>query len=124
LDDKLDVIEKEEEQIIASGGKLTGSMVGRRRILTTWAVGEAWEVFCKERAQIVRRSFTAVGIALPIDGSRDYEISVKGLDSTTFVEGLKGWRGGGLVDDENDAVELNEKDDENDGLYQLREEQQ
>jgi len=37
----LDKIEKEEEEILAEGGKLAGSMVGMRRILTTWAVGEA-----------------------------------------------------------------------------------
>ena len=41
MEEKLDGIEKKEEEIVAQGGKLTGSMVGRRRILTTWAVGEA-----------------------------------------------------------------------------------
>ena len=62
MEEKLDGIEKEEEEIVAQGGKLTESMVGRRRILTTWAVGEAWEVFCRERMTVVQCSFCAVGL--------------------------------------------------------------
>ena len=71
-DKKLEKIEKEEEEIISSNRKLTGSMVGRRRILTTWAVGEAWEVFYRERAMVVRQSFRVLGIARSIDESCDH----------------------------------------------------
>ena len=67
-------MEEEEEGILTSGGQLSGSMVGRWRVLCTWAVGEAWERFSQEHAHVVRRGFTATGLALPIDGSRDSEI--------------------------------------------------
>lgn len=86
MEEKLDGIEKEEEEIVPQGGKLTGSMVGHRRILTTWAVGKAWEVFCWEHKTVVQRSFCAVGLALPINGSHNCENSVKGLDSSLFIE--------------------------------------
>ena len=64
-------------------------------MLTTWAIGEAWEVFCREQAEVVQRSFCAVGLAVPIDGSCDHEISVKGLNPSFLVEGLKEWHKGG-----------------------------
>jgi hypothetical protein len=57
-------------------------------------------------------------MSLPIDGSRDKEISIKGLETSLFMEGLKDWRQGGLVDDENDMCELNPEDDSADGLYE------
>ena len=122
MEEKLDEIEKKEEEIVTCGGKLVGSMVGRRRVLTTWAVGEAWEVFCRERTSVIQRSFRAVGLALPIDGSHDHEISIKGLESSLLIEGLKDWQKGGIIDDENDKVELDEKDDERDGVYHSKEE--
>ena len=56
------------------------------------------------------------------NSSRDCEISVKGLDSSLFIEGLKEWQRGGIIDDESDEVELDEKDNEQDGLYESREE--
>jgi len=82
----LDQIEDEEEEILAHGGRLVGSMVGRRKILTTWAVGEAWEVFSRERAEVVKKSACILGLALPIDGRHDSELSVNGVDTTYLVE--------------------------------------
>jgi hypothetical protein len=35
-----------------------------------------------------------------------------------FVEGLKDWWKGGLVDDEEDMCELNPKEDDVDGFYE------
>jgi len=32
---------EKEEALIATGGRLAGSKVGHRRIMTTWAIGEA-----------------------------------------------------------------------------------
>ena len=111
-------MEEEEEKILDTGGKLTGSMVGRRRILITWAVGEAWERFSAERKHVIQHAFRVVGLSLPIDGSCDHEISVKGIESPILIEGLKDWRRGGLVDDENDVVELSEQDDGADIFYE------
>ena len=72
------------------------SKVGQRRVLTTWAVGEAWERFCTTRKEVIIRSFCAIGLALPIDGTRDSEMSVKGIDMERLVEDMKEWHIGGL----------------------------
>ena len=128
LEEKIDEVEVEEERILAGGGKLGGSMVGRRWILCTWAVGEAWEWFSLNYAHVVERAFTAVGHSLPIDGSWDSEISIKGLETSLFVEGLKGWAQGAVVNTgvveenyegvgDNEKVELNIAQDELDGEY-------
>ena len=108
-------------------------MVGRRRVLCTWAVGKAWERFTSNSSQVVEQAFTTVGLSLPIDGSRDSEISIKGLLTSFFVEGVKGWAegvmvAGGVVEEEGDGEEeaedshlLNIVDDELDGEYILGE---
>jgi len=117
--------------MLAEGGQLWGSMVGRRRVLCTWAVGEAWERFSMNQTRVVERAFMAVGLSLPIDGSQDSEISIKGLETSLFVEGLNDWAQGGMVasgmveEDENNhgeeeqvqAPELEAADDELDGEY-------
>jgi len=85
-------------------------MVGRRRILTTLAVGEAWEIFSQQRAEVVKKSFRILGLALPIDGSCDGEISIKGIENAYLQEGLKDWSVGGVEN-------LNsEKDEESAGV--------
>ena len=104
-------MEEEEETILAQGKKLTGSKVGRRRIMTTWAVGDAWEEFCRERKEVIQRSFRAVGLSLPIDGSCDNEISLKGLDMERLITDLKSWHIGRVSDE--DEGEISEGDDQN-----------
>jgi len=37
MEQSLGEIEEEEEQILEEGGRLTSSMIGRRRIAVTWA---------------------------------------------------------------------------------------
>ena len=118
IEDRLDQLEEEEEKVLDSGGNLSGSMVGRRRVLITWAVGEAWERFSRERKQVIQRAFRAVGLSLPIDGSSDSEISVKGIETAVLIDGLKDWQKGGPVDDEHDRVGLSEKDDDVDIFYE------
>ena len=129
LEEKVDAVEVEEEQVLAEGGQLWGSMVGRRRVLCTWAVGEAWERFAANQAHVVEQAFTAVGLALPIDGSRNSEISIKGLETSLFVEGIKDWAdgamvAGGMVEEDADGEgeqdqtpELEAVHDELDGEY-------
>jgi hypothetical protein len=111
-------LEEEEEEILHKGGNLTGSMVGRRRVLTTWAVGEAWERFSIARQQVVEKAFSVVGLSLPIDGSGDGEISIKGIDLGQLVEGLKDWQKGGIIDDEEDGIELAEREDDLDIFFE------
>ena len=57
--------------------------------MMTQCVGEAWEQFNREKREVVVRSFRCLGISLPIDGSCDDEISIKGLDTTVLAQGLK-----------------------------------
>lgn len=84
----MDAIDTEEEEILKAGGKLTGSAVGRRRVAASWAVGAAWERFSQTKGEVVRRSFRCVGLSLPIDGSADEEISIKGIETSFLSQGL------------------------------------
>ena len=113
MERKLDEIEREEERILAEGGGvLVGSKVGRRQVAVTWAVGDAWERFSAEKVAVVKKAFRVVGLALPIDGSADHEISIKGIETGFLTEGLKDWQEGGIVEDENDPVALDVSEDE------------
>jgi len=96
MEQSLGEIEEEEEQILEEGGRLTGSMVGCRRIAVTWAVGEAWERFSLERVAVIRRAFRIVGLSLPLDGSEDHELSIRGLANEYLAEGLRNWEVGGI----------------------------
>lgn len=66
-------IEKEEER-----GKKNWT-VGDRRVMTTICVGRVWEKFCIEKRDLVMRSFRNVGLALPVDGSCDQNLRIKGF---------------------------------------------
>ena len=108
-------MEAEEEQIFLAGGRLTGSMIGRRRVLTTWAVGEAWERFSRDRREVVVKVFWVLGVSLPISGVCDQEISVKGIVLPFLHEGLHNWHEEGLEEEE---VELDEGADEEGIFYE------
>lgn len=58
-------------------GKISAS---ERRILMTKWIGAAWEVFCQEYKDTIQASFIKCGIALPIDGSQDTLINIRGLN--------------------------------------------
>jgi len=88
----LEEIQTEKELEIGEGRALAGSMVGRRRIAITWTVGEAWETSSQEKTVVVQHSFQVVGLSLPLDGSEDTDLSIKGLANDFLVEGLKEWR--------------------------------
>ena len=51
--------------------------VSQRRVLLTKWVGQAWEDMHTEDSDIIWQAFQQVGLGLPIDGSRDYEIKIK-----------------------------------------------
>jgi len=105
MDLRLEEIEAEEELQVSEGRALAGSMARRRRIAITWAVGEAGETFLQERAEVIRHSSRVVGLSLPMDGSKDSELSIKGLANDFLVEGLKEWRIGENVNDDGEDVE-------------------
>ncbi|KAG0643270.1 hypothetical protein HOY80DRAFT_997863 [Tuber brumale] len=104
-------------------------MVGRRRVLCSWVVGEATERFSRNQSHVVEWVFTAVRLSLPTDRSWDHEISIKGLKTSLFVEGVKDWADGmvvgrGIVEEDGDtkegqdrAPELEVAYDELDGEY-------
>ena len=68
------------------------STVGKMRIVMTGYVADAWEIFCRQKRHVVIRSFRCPGISLPIDGSWDEEISIKGLESLSLITVLKKWK--------------------------------
>jgi len=86
-------------------------MDGRRRVGTTWAVGQAWERFSLEKVEVVRKSFRVLGLSLTVNGSEDHQISVKGLASEFLKEGLVDWNEGVEVNSDGDeGGELEEED--------------
>ena len=75
--------------------------MGRRRVAATWAIGEAWARFSREKMEVVRKAFRVVGLALPIDGSADTELSIKRIETNFLIQGLVNYQqeeGGTLVD--------------------------
>jgi len=67
--------------------------VGDRRIATTWCVGRAWAEFTGRDLgkKIIQDSFRNVGLALPIDGSQDSQLRVKGFRAQELVIGDWRW---------------------------------
>jgi len=61
--------------------------VSDKRIMTTHVVAQAWHAFCQQKSELICKSFRDVGVALPIDGSRDDEIKIKGFTSTDIEIG-------------------------------------
>ncbi|RPB06020.1 DDE-domain-containing protein [Choiromyces venosus 120613-1] len=53
--------------------------VSHRRILTTSCVGDAYYRFHIEKGDIIQQVFRKVGLSLPIDGSCDLELDIKGF---------------------------------------------
>ena len=60
-------------------GKISASQ--RRVLISTW-VGEAWNEVCLNR-EMIRRAFEKCGISVPIDGSKDKLINIRGLTNYT-----------------------------------------
>jgi len=53
--------------------------VGDRCVVTTFCIGDAFYQFHQEKGEIIRRAFRKVGLSLPIDGSSDSELDIKGF---------------------------------------------
>jgi hypothetical protein len=68
----------------------------------TRCVGQAWEQFSSTRKEVVVQSFRKLGMSLPIDGSCDAELSIKGLDPEVLRSGLKDWRTRGCHQEQDD----------------------
>jgi hypothetical protein len=60
--------------------------VGDRGIMTTQVVGPAWSQFCKDKETMIQKAFRDLGM-LPVDGSRDHELQIKGFAAGDFKIG-------------------------------------
>jgi len=61
-----------------------------KRVMVTHIVVTAWEKFCTEKKEMVQKSFQDVGLFLPVDGSQDHLINIKGFEEGELVIG--DWR--------------------------------
>jgi len=61
--------------------------VAQRRILITKCVSEAWETFSLKYQELIVSTFRKLGLTLPIDGSCDEELAVKGISSNLLKIG-------------------------------------
>jgi len=60
-------------------------------VAVIWAVGEAWDVFSGENMKVVSNAVQVVGLALPLDRSEDYRLSIKELANCILREELRDW---------------------------------
>lgn len=100
-------------------GRFEKWTIGDRRVLTTCCVGDAWYEFCIEKQDLVKRIFRKVGLSLPIDGSADHELDIKGFQQINIGD----WKQTAGSDDDNTRVgiEFGSLSSEADQLYQLAE---
>lgn len=50
-------------------------------MMVTHVVGEAWAHFQQEKKDLITKAFRDVGVTLPVDGSQDQDIHIKGFDN-------------------------------------------
>jgi hypothetical protein len=120
IEDELDRRETDPADVKGS------SAVGEMRVLMTRCVGQAWSTFCEDRQEVVIKSFRQLGISLPIDGSADNELSVKGLSTDKLVAALSEWKTRGVPtgdgedsEDSDSESEAGDADDDDDGPLEL-----
>jgi len=65
------------------------SAVGDKRVMTTQVVGPAWTQFCHGKANLSQKAFRDVGVTLPIDGSQDHELRIKGIAAEELAADFK-----------------------------------
>ena len=80
LDELLDDFEAKNNLNLREITRANSPAIAERRILVTQAVGEAWDQFTPKYQEQVVEIFRKLGLTLPIDGSCDNELSVKGIE--------------------------------------------
>ena len=93
LENLLDDHEATHQQNLRELHRSDISAIAERRILVTQAVGQAWEQFSHTYQELVVNTFRQLGLTLPIDGSYDSELSIKGIDPSLLEIG--DWGQGG-----------------------------
>ena len=80
LDELLDDFEAKNNLNLREIPRANSLAIAEWRILVTQAVGEAWDQFTRKYQELVVETFRKLGLTLPIDGSCDDELSVKGIE--------------------------------------------
>ncbi|KAG0642465.1 hypothetical protein HOY80DRAFT_1036596 [Tuber brumale] len=75
IEDELDRMEIEQKDVQGE------SAVGKMRVMMTYCMGHAWSEFSYDRQEVVIKCFLQLGLSLPINGSSDGKISIKGLET-------------------------------------------
>jgi hypothetical protein len=52
----------------------------QKRVMVTHVVAEAWNRFCKDKRNIIQKSFIDVGLNIASNGSEDSKLSIKGYE--------------------------------------------
>ena len=63
--------------------------VSDKRIMVTHVVAQAWAAFSVEKCQVIQKSFRDLGVTLPVDGSKDHEIRIKGFNQVAIGDWTK-----------------------------------
>ena len=87
LEEHLDTYEVQHQVNLRELHQSDLSAIAEQRILVTHAFGEAWEKFNQTYQELVVTTFRKLGLTLPIDGSCDDELSIKGIDPSLLTIG-------------------------------------
>ena len=80
LDELLDDFEAKNNLNLREISRANSPAIAERKILVTQAVGETWDQFTRNYQELVVETLRKLGLRLPIDGSCDDELSVKGIE--------------------------------------------
>jgi len=117
LEDYLNTYEAQHQANLHELHQSNTSAIAERRILVTHVVGEAWEKFCYTYQELVAITFRKLGLTLPIDGSCDDELLIKGIDPSLVRIGdwrMEGDEGLDLEAGEGERALYSEMDNEHD----------
>jgi len=88
IEDAMELFEQQTGDDLYESQK--GSAMEERRVLIQHCLAQAWHTFCTTRHEVIVSSFRKLGLSLPIDGSCDSELSIKGFSPEQLVIG--DWR--------------------------------
>ncbi|KAF8532818.1 hypothetical protein BDD12DRAFT_901616 [Trichophaea hybrida] len=81
--DKHEAFAAEQGRVVTPA--IVESAIAERRILIANSIGEAWKQFSYEKRDLIIHAFQKTGIALPVDGSMDSIISIRGFTAENLV---------------------------------------
>jgi len=82
-------------------------------------VDVAWRRFCRDKREVIIRTFRSIDASLTIDGASDGELSNKGLPTRHLMPALKDWKtrgapttGEGTMSTSGDTLEVSSSSDD------------